>query len=153
MTRALQKLVHVGCRELGIDAETRRDLQLVVTGKASMADMTEPELEAVVEQLKRRGFEPVRRRGFRPGATRADLRYVHVLWRLLNEAGVMHRAGREGLNAFVRLQFSSKWKSAPIDIDALRDHGKIDDVIQALKAICRRHGIPTERSSGERPDP
>ena len=73
------------------------------------------------------------------------MRYIHVLWRLLNEAGVMHRAGREGLNAFVRLKFSSKWKSAPIDVDALRDHGQIDDVIQALKAICRRNGIPTER--------
>jgi hypothetical protein len=41
ITRALQKLVHVGCRELGIDADTRRDLQKMVCGKASLADMTE----------------------------------------------------------------------------------------------------------------
>ena len=40
MTRALQQLIHVGCRELGIDSDTRRDLQLLVTGKASMADMS-----------------------------------------------------------------------------------------------------------------
>lgn len=145
MTRGLQKLIHVGCRELGLDEETRRGLQLVVTGKESMAGMTEAEMEAVVEELKRRGFVPVRRKGFKKQAGRADVRYCHVLWRLLNEGGVMHRAGREGLSAFVRLQFAAKWGAAPVDIDALRDHGQIDDVVQALKAICRRHGIPTER--------
>lgn len=145
MNRALQKLIHAACRQLGIDGETRRDLQLVVTGKESMAGMTEAELGAVIEELKRRGFAPVRRKGFRKQASRADLRYCHVLWRLLNEAGVMHRGDREGLNAFIRRQFAAKWGSAPVDIDALREHGQIDDVVQALKAICRRHGIPTGR--------
>jgi len=56
MTRALQQLIHVGCRELKIDTETRHILQQALTGKASLSEMTEPELELVVNHLKKRGF-------------------------------------------------------------------------------------------------
>ena len=56
--RALQKMIHVGCRELGLDTDLRCELQLQVTGKASMSDMTDAELNAVLSDLKSRGFEP-----------------------------------------------------------------------------------------------
>lgn len=142
--RALQRMIHAGCRQLGIDAETRHDLQLVATGKASMADMTEEDLQKVVEALRERGFNT----GFKPGqkgrrtaAPRADLRFVHVLWGKLAAAGALKKPGREGLNAFLRSSFEGKWQSVPIDIDALRDAGQIDDVVQALKAWCRRAGV------------
>ncbi len=142
--RALQRMIHVGCKQLGIDAETRHDLQLVATGKASMADMTEAELQKMVEALRERGFKT----GFKGGqksrrgqAPRADLRFVHVLWGKLGQAGELKKPGREGLNAFVRASFEGKWQSVPIDIDALRDAGQIDDVVQALKAWCRRAGV------------
>ncbi|MFN4172768.1 MAG: gp16 family protein [Pseudorhodobacter sp.] len=146
--RSLQRLIHVGCKQLGIDQETRRDLQLMLTGKASLADMDELELTAMVEGLKARGFETGFKgasKGRRPAAPRGDLRYLHVLWRLLGEAGAVKVPGRAGLNAFVRSQFEGKWKSVPIDIDALRDAGQINDVMQALKAMCRRSGVRTER--------
>ena len=56
MTAASQiKLIHVACRDLGLDEDTRRDLQLVVTGKDSLKAMSEPELEAVVAALKAKG--------------------------------------------------------------------------------------------------
>ncbi|TKA96888.1 regulatory protein GemA [Cereibacter changlensis] len=144
--RALQRLIHVGCRELGLDADTRRDLQLVATGKASMAEMSEAELAKLLEALKARGFKP----GFKPGAKpprpaapRPDLRYIHVLWGLLGKAGALKKPGREGLNAFLRTRFEGKWGSVPIDIDALRDAGQINDVTRALKDMCRRAGVET----------
>ncbi|SNS44700.1 phage protein Gp36 family protein [Antarctobacter heliothermus] len=56
--RDLQKLIHVGCRELGLDADARRDLQQAATGKASMRDMTEADLRLVVDRLKASGFDP-----------------------------------------------------------------------------------------------
>ncbi len=146
--RTLQRQIHVGCKQLGIDDETRRDLQLVLTGKASMSDMTEFELSAMLDGLKARGFEPGFKggsKGRRPAAPRGDLRYCHVLWRLLVEAGAVKVAGRKGLNAFIRSQFEDKWQSVPIDIDALRDAGQINDVMQALKAMCRRAKVPTSR--------
>jgi phage gp16-like protein len=151
-TRTLQRLIHVGCKELGIDTDTRHDLQLILTGKASMSDMTELELRAMVDGLQARGFKPygntVSRGRKTPGKTpahpiapRADLRLVHVLWKRLGEAGALREPGRAGLNAFVRASFEGKWQSVPIDIDALREAGQIDDVVQALKAMCRRAGV------------
>ncbi|MCB5198575.1 regulatory protein GemA [Loktanella sp. TSTF-M6] len=144
MTRALQRLVHVACRELAIDADTRRYLQLVVTGKASMADMDEADLQKLLTRLKEKGFR-VTATGKRKAAPRADLRYIHVLWRLLGEDGALDRPGRAGLNAFVRSRFAGKWASVPIDIDALQDAGQINDVTRALKDWCARRCIKTER--------
>ena len=147
MTRALQKLVHVGCRELKIDAEGRRALQLAVTGKASMSDMSEGDLTKLVDRLKADGFSPEGGKTSRKAAPRADLRYVHVLWGLLGRAGKLKKPGRAGLNAFVRSRFENKWSSVPIDIDALQDAGQINDVTRALKDWCKREGIATERAA------
>lgn len=145
MTRALQTLIHVGCRELGLDAETRRDLQYQVTGKASLRDMNGDELKLIVTALKDRGFVPKgARRGKHNSAPRADLRLVHVLWRKLGEADALERPGRDGLNAFVRSRFGKVWGSVPADIDMLRDHAQIDMVIQALKLWCDRVGADVD---------
>lgn len=147
--RQLQRLIHVGCRDLGIDADLRHDLQLVATGKASLADMTEAELERVVAALRERGFKPGFKgdaKGRRAPAPRADLRYVHVLWGLLAEQGAVRVPGREGLNLFIQRRFAKSWGSVPIDIDALRNWRQIADLVDALKAWCEREGIPTVKA-------
>jgi hypothetical protein len=142
MTRALVKLVHVGCRELGIDRETRRDLQRLVTGKASMTEMTEADLESMVQALKDRGFRPSPGAApRRKAAERGDVRFAHVLWGKLFRAGAVDRAGAAGLNAFIRARFEQAWGAVPIDIDAMRDWQQIAAVIEALKAMCARAGI------------
>lgn len=145
--RTLQRMIHVGCKQLGLDDDTRRDLQLVVTGKASMADMTDAEMLKVVEALKLRGFKT----GFkgaakapRPVAKRADVRLIHALWGALGRAGKLKKPGREGLNAFLRSRFEQKWGAVPIDVDALTDWSQITDVIKALKDWCRREGVLEE---------
>jgi phage gp16-like protein len=145
MTRTLQKLIHVGCRDLGIDAETRRGLQLVVTGKASLSDMSDAELEQVVKALKDRGFRPEAGKGRRPAAQRGDVRFCHVMWGLLHRAGKVTVAGAPGLNAFVRERFEKAWGHVPIDIDQMHDWELISDVVNALKAMCRRAGIEVDR--------
>lgn len=142
--RSLQKTIHVGCKALGLDADMRHDLQLVTTGKASLSEMTEAELLRMVDALKTRGFRPGTKQSaghFRPAAERADLRFVHVLWSLLGNAGALKRPGRDGLNAFIRARFEGKWQSVPLDIDMLRDAGQINDVTRALKDMCRRAGV------------
>ena len=154
--RNLQRMIHIGCKQLGIDSDTRHALQLATTGKESLSAMSEAELLKVVETLKARGFKPFGNSYFRgrkgplpsqakPPAPRGDLRYVHVLWRLLGEAGAVNAPGREGLNAFVRARFEGKWAFVPIDIDALRDPSQINDVTRALKDWCKRAGVRTER--------
>ncbi len=146
----LKRMIHVGCRELGLDDETRRGLQMIATGKASMSEMDEAELRQVIDALKERGFKPygsayyTTRKGKGKGhapAPRADLRFVHVLWAQLGQAGALKRPGRDGLNAFIRARFEGKWQSVPIDVDALRDASQINDVTRALKDMCRRAGL------------
>lgn len=151
-TLTLKRMIHVGCKELGLDNETRRGLQLVATGKESMSDMSDDDLRKVVTALKDRGFKPygktyytshksgVKGRGHAP-APRADLRFVHVLWTELGKADALKRPGRDGLNAFIRSRFEGKWQSVPIDVDALRDAGQINDVTRALKDMCQRAGV------------
>ena len=155
-THNLRKMIHIACKQIGLDEDTRRDLQKSVTGKESMSQMCEADLRKVVDALKDRGFKPYGnsylkdRHGRLPSkvksaAPRADLRYVHILWRLLAEAGAVSKPGRDGLNAFVRARFEGKWSFVPIDIDALRDPVQISDVTRALKDWCRRAGVRTER--------
>lgn len=149
--RSLQRMIFAACRELGLDDEARHDLQLAVTGKASLSDMTEVELKAVVDRLKRDGFNAdFKGRKGRPKAERGDLRFIHVLWRLLGEAGALGDPSRAGLNAFVRKSFGDHWGTVPADIDMLRDAHRIDQVIQALKAWAARKGvqIDTGRRTG-----
>ncbi len=142
---AMIKKVHVGCRSLGIDGETRRDLQLQVTGKASITDMTDADLTLVLGALKARGFTPSGGAApRRKAAARGDVRFCHVLWAKLYKAGAVQMAGAAGLNAFVRSQYTNAWGAAPIDIDTLTDHRKIATVIEALKAMCRRADIDLE---------
>jgi uncharacterized protein DUF1018 len=145
--RILQKKIHVACRELGLDADARHDLQLAACGKASMRDMSDADLKLVFERLKVSGWKPTQAKShnYRERAPRADLRFVHVLWRLLGEAGALKQPDRVGLNAFVRSQFEHKWDSVPIDIDAMRDHIQINAVVNALKAWCQREGITLEQ--------
>lgn len=143
MTKAtLRKQIHVGCKQLGLDTATRHDLQLLITGKSSMSDMTEAEMVKLLKELKKRGFKTGFQR--RKPAPRADIRYVHVLWGLLHKAGHARIGGPKGLNAFIRARFEDKWGHVPIDIDAMTETSEISDVIEALKAWCNRESIPTE---------
>ncbi len=104
--RHLQKLIFVGCRELKLDAEARRDLQLSVTGKPSLATMTKAEMQRVIAELTKSGFRPKgsgqRDRGGRSGPAgrgyhkptpRADLRLIHLLWSKLGRAGLLAARG------------------------------------------------------------
>ncbi|EBA16387.1 hypothetical protein RSK20926_21719 [Roseobacter sp. SK209-2-6] len=134
----LQKKIHVGCCALGIDSDARRALRLAVTGKASMTDMNTAELNLVLDRLKDDGFKVQAKGKSRPQASRQNLRLVHVLWKKLGEAGVLEDPSRKGLNSFIRARFHKVWGHIPLDVDALRDQEKIDQVIQALKAWGQR---------------
>lgn len=142
MTVAAQiKLIHVACRSLGIDSDTRRQLQLVITGKDSITEMSEAELDAVVAALKARGFKATGGTARRKAASRGDVRFCHVLWGKLIAAGVVHQKGAAGLNAFIRQRFEKAWGAVPIDVDQMKDHQQIATVIEALKAMCGRAGV------------
>jgi phage gp16-like protein len=150
MSRALQTKIHVGCKELGLDGDARQALQLAVTGKASMKDMTEADLNAVLNRLKQDGFKVNSNGKKHAKASRADLRLIHVLWRKLGEAGKLRDPSRKGLNTFIRERFGKAWSNVPADVDMMRDHQEIDQVIQALKAWGQRVDIDFDWSDHQK---
>ena len=142
---ALLKTIFVAVRQLRLDEDTRRDLQLMATGKASLADMSPAEQQKVLDALKARGFEPAPaskgKKGWRPPAARGDVRMCHALWGKLARAGAVDKPGAAGLNAFIRARFEKAWGAAILDIDQMRDWQQIATIIEALKAMCKRAGI------------
>lgn len=146
MTAALIRTIHVGCRQLGLDDDTRRELQVRVVGKASLSDMTPAEQQKVLDVLKAEGFMPTGgAKAKRPAAARGDVRFCHVLWSKLYRAKAVDVAGAKGLNAFVRARFEKSWGAAPIDIDQMRDWQQIAAIAEALKGMCKRAGIEVAR--------
>lgn len=142
MTHPQIALIHVAAKALGLDADTRHDVQLAATGKASLTDMTPAELDQVVAALKAKGFKPgFKGKGFRKPAMRGDVRFAHVMWGKLAKAGSVGTPGPKGLNKFIRERFEAAWGAAPLDVDQMQDHAQIATVIEALKAMCRRAGI------------
>ena len=137
-----RKLIFAGYRETGIDQDDRHDFQERITGKRNLKDMSADDLSLIVTELKKMGFVP--KSGKRNKAARKDVRYCHVLWRLLVEAGHAKVPGPSGLNKFIRARFENTWGKVPIDIDAMKDWQEINDVIQALKDWCSRAGIDPE---------
>lgn len=145
-----KRSIHAACRDLGIDAETRHDLQLRITGKTSTRDMTAGDVRKMQAELRRQGWSPARKkRGagggrWRTKSPRADIRKIHVLWRLLAEAGV-YQPGARALNAFINsTKFAAKYGHAERDVDMLPEDFA-QDVIEALKVICRRNGVKVSR--------
>jgi len=137
MTAALIRTIQVAAKQLGMDAETRKALQLRLVGKESLSDMTDAERQAVLSEMKARGFK-VSAKGKHKLAPRGDLRLVHVLWAALGYAAVLKDPSRKGLNAFVRSRFEATWSFVPRDIDDLRDPKCIEQVLSALKAWVKR---------------
>lgn len=135
---ALIRTIQVGCKQLGIDQDTRKALQLQVVGKDSLADMTEAERKRVLEELKKLGFKPTSKGGKHRRAPRADIRLIHVLWAALGNAGKLKDPTRKGLNAFIQKRFGKAWGFVPVDVDQLGENKQINDVLKALKDWVRR---------------
>ena len=138
---ALRRQIFATCRSVGLKEEDRHALQKRVVGKASLSNMDEAEMQRVVAALQGAKTAPAKGHKY-PRAPRSDLRLIHVLWRLLGEAGELNDPTRNGLNKFIRSRFEKTWYGViPADVDMLREHACINDVITALKDWCARSGI------------
>lgn len=135
--------IKIAQKQLGIEEDDYRAMLQRLTGKSSAADLTGAEKDEVLAEMERLGFEPQPRKGGRkwsPREERRDIRYIHVLWRLLTEKGVVEN-GRHALNSFVcGPKFHKKYSEAPTDVKFL-SIDRARDVIEALKDMCRRNGV------------
>jgi hypothetical protein len=138
----LNQTIHVGCKQLGIDEDGRRAIYLRVVGKPSQTEMTDPEKQAVVAELRRLGFQPASkpRPDGRPGKLPLDGKYLskmRAMWIALYNLGMIDDPRDSAIEAFA---LERQVKS----IDAIRFIYHADDgakVIDGMKAMLTRAGV------------
>ncbi|MYI69614.1 MAG: regulatory protein GemA [Boseongicola sp. SB0673_bin_14] len=121
----LIRAIHATARVSGLDDETRKNLQLQLTGQASCADMTVPQLQSVVAALQAVQKKPVLPDGPYTGKMRA-------LWKSGWNLGVVRNPGDKALAAFVRRTTnldSARWATDPVHASG---------VIEGLKSLLSR---------------
>jgi len=137
----LKRRVFAQCRQLGLDDDARREAQQAATGCASLSTMTEAQLRDVIAHLEAAGARPGK---WREADPRADQRLIHVIWRLLGEAGAV-KTGPAALRAFIaNPRFTAKWGETPTAVRFLTVE-RARDVIEALKDVADRNGVRIER--------
>jgi hypothetical protein len=129
--------IHVAKKQLGLDDETYRAKLTVITGKASVKDMTEAQREEVIRVFRSEGFEPAAAR--RPdGRQKLSGRFaakLQALWIAGWNLGIFENRDDAALEKFVKRQTG---------LDAVRfcrDPQDARKAIEALKAILAREGV------------
>lgn len=146
MSVAAFKLIAVGCRELGIDDDARKEMLRSRYGVESRKDLSADQLNDLIEHLKASGFRPTRAGQAqggrkRPMSKHGYIRKLWALWGNLKRAGVLDATDTDAaLVAFV----NRHRKAGHMDhIDQLEwmTEAEASPIIEALKAWCRREGL------------
>lgn len=100
---ALYRTIGVGCKQLGIDVATMRDMFKTVTRKQSRTDMDEFELIRVITHLRSNGFTELAKPAKKAGKmTQAE--YMVVLWAKLYRQRKVQANTSAALDAWVQSQ-------------------------------------------------
>lgn len=104
----LIKLIHVARRDINMADDTYRTLVAqLADGKTSSADCTIPELERIIDHLKKAGFKVRKPNAVKPTETRAlatdaESRKLRAVWLLLHQIGATHSNTEAALAAYVK---------------------------------------------------
>jgi phage gp16-like protein len=137
--RKLMMAVRAACRRLGLEDDDRKAIQLEVTGKESMADMSLSELGQTLDRLNRDqsgGFS--NRSHF---ANRPHIGKIRALWWTLYWLNEVAEPNDAALDAFVLRQTG---------LQSIRflDHSRAPSVIEALKSMAERAGVRWPTAAG-----
>lgn len=125
-------IIHIAKAQLGLEEDAYRALLVRVTGKNSAGAMTEAERQAVIAELKRRGFKvQAKAKSHRKASEKAWVRLIYALWRSIGEKGGIEDASVEALRSFV------KKRTGVADPEWLT-YKDADPLIRALKAMEAR---------------
>ncbi len=139
----LIRLIHVGKRELGLDDETYRTLLSGCVAKDSTSTMSVPELERVLERMKRSGFKVRVRASARQGAQHPagpgrplaqypQAKKVRALWLFLHQLGAVKNPSEAALAAYVK-------RIAKVDALQWADGHQTEALIETLKKWAMRY--------------
>ncbi|MDZ4370213.1 MAG: regulatory protein GemA [Phenylobacterium sp.] len=131
--RAMLAKVHLAAKDLGLDDDARRDVIQRVTGHRSSADCTDAQLDQVIAEFRRLGFQakPVRR----PASPASSPFHgkAKAMWASLYNLGAVRNGSDRALEAFGKRQ---------LGVDSLRwaDQSQGYRLVEALKAMAERAG-------------
>lgn len=130
----LVQLIHVAKRELDLDEDIYREVLVQITGNNSLKQMTDAQLQAVLDRFKQSGFSIKSKTGVNNLASDAQSKLIRHLWLMLSDAGEVRNSSELALSAFVKKQTG---------IDALQflSTASADQVINRLRQWCKRANI------------
>lgn len=122
----LKRAILAACARLGLDDDSRRELQMDVIGKRSLTEMTTVELVKLRDHLNR-GWK-------HPDQARPHMGKIRALWWSLYWLGAISRVDDDALAAFVKRQTG---------VERLKFLGHFDapKVIEAMKSWLEREGV------------
>lgn len=140
--RAMLAKINVARHQLNMVEDDYRQLLFDATGKTSLKECSEAEMDAVLTRLKGLGFKPVPKKGER-SAQHPMARKARALWISLHQLGVVHNPSEQALEAFARRQLGCDRLVWARQSDAYR-------LIEALKDMASRNGWSQTGASSPR---
>lgn len=136
--------VQIARKELALDDGAYRTMLERLTGKRSAGDCSDEELDAVLDELKAKGWKPKviagsaapRQARSAPGRRGADhpvARKARAMWISLHQLGVVRNRGDAALEAFARRQLG-------VEVFQWADQAQGYKLVEALKAMAERAG-------------
>lgn len=131
--RLLIAKIHVAQKDMGLCDDDYRAILLRVAGVGSAADMTEPQMQAVLAEFKRLGWQAKPRSGRTSSADHPSARKARALWISLHQLGVIRNPAESALEAFAARQ---------LKVQKLQwiNQSHCYKLVEALKAMAERNG-------------
>lgn len=135
--KRLIKLIHVAKRNLRMDDDSYRSILHTIGKAESSSDLSIPELERVLEHLKRCGFKVRPKRADRALSDNPQDKKIRALWLDLHQAGAVRNPSEAALAAFVKRMTG---------VDALQwlSGAQASKIIEELKKWRARMGTATK---------
>lgn len=134
------RAIHAACRAKGLDDDARRDLQLALTGKASLSDMSFSEVSCVLDHLNK-GAAPAAGDEWRFVFRLLPERRAHAkkIFRLAERVGALQQppvpiASKAYVEGITRQMRGTDQPLEFCNVDQLHL------VVQALEVFLKRHG-------------
>lgn len=140
--KRLIQLIHIAKTRLQLDSDTYKHALSSVTGKESTTEMTEPQLQVVLDHFKSVGFRVEsstikQKTGVSQLASDDQSKLIRHLWLLLHSKGVVRNADERALAAYVE-------RVAKVSALQFLSTDKAIKVIESLKKMCQRNNIELE---------
>lgn len=131
--RALLAKINIARSQLDMIEDDYRQLLFDTTGRMSLKECDDRQLERMVEAMKSKGFRPLPKAGGKAGAQHPSARKARALWISLHQLGVVHNPSEQALEAFAKRQLKCDRLVWAKQSDAFR-------LIEALKAMGEKKG-------------